>query len=466
MDEKRVDAAIIGAGTAGLKAAREVAKATDNFVVIDRGPLGTLCARTGCMPSKALLQIAVDFHRREVFAREGIANAGALTLDTATALGHVRDLRDGFVASVVDGALANLGDKLMRAEAKFAARGVLDVGQTRIHAERIVIATGSRPIIPAPWRRFADRILTTDTLFEQKRLPRRIAVLGLGPVGLEIGQALSRLGLAVSGFDAAETIGGLADPVVNAAAIEIIGRELPMHLGAEATVEETGSGLTIGAGDERVVVDGLFAGVGRSPNVEELRLDRLGVPLDASGLPAFDRETLQIEGLAIFIAGDVNNDRPVLHEAGHEGTIAGYNAVQATATAFRRKSPLSICFSDPNICAVGAPWPSIDPNEAAVACARVDGGRFRIMQCEAGLLRLYAARADGRLLGAAMAMPQGEHVAHLLAWAHQLGLSVHQMAEMPFYHPTVEELLQPALTELADQISPPENRAPEHPARK
>lgn len=464
MDDKRVDVAIIGAGTAGLKAAREVAKVTDNFVVIDRGPLGTLCARAGCMPSKTLLQVAADYHRRAVFGREGIANASALTLDVAMALRHVRNLRDGFVASVVDGALADLGDKLVCAEARFAEPGVLDIGaERRIHAERTVIATGSRPTIPSAWQRFAGRILTTDTLFDRHSLPRRIAVLGLGPVGLEIGQALSRLGLVVHAYDAGETIGGLTDPAVNAAAVEIVGRELPMRLGIEAAVEEAEGGLAISAGDERVSVDSLFVGVGRTANVEDLRLERLGMPLDAQGLPAFDRETLQLYGLPVFVAGDVDNDRPVLHEASNEGTIAGYNAVQSTARAFRRKSRLSVCFADPNICTVGSPWPAIDPDEAVTAEARVDGGRFRIMQREAGLLRLYAARADGRLLGAAMAVPDGEHIAHLLAWAHQSGLTVPQMAQMPFYHPTVEELLQPALADLASRLPPPAGRAPHIP---
>lgn len=467
--ELRVDVAILGAGTAGLKALREVAAATDNFVVIDPGPLGTLCARAGCMPSKALLQIAADYHRRRVFAGHGITGADGLGIDVGRAFTAVRRLRDGFVESVLDGTIADCSDRLIKAPASFLEPQLLQAGETRIRAGSVIIATGSHPTVPGPWRAFGSRILTTDTLFEQTRLPRRIAVLGLGPVGLEMGQALARLGLDVTGFDAGQTIGGLGDPVVSAAAADAIGRELPLHLGAEAEISDAGDALRVDTGDTRAHVDSLLVAVGRSPNIAALNLAALGVPLDDHGMPALDRETMQVTGadggLPVFIAGDVDADRPLLHEAGHEGTLAGFNAVQADPVAFRRKSALAITFTDPNLCSVGASWPAIAADDPAVAEARPNGGRFRIMGDERGMVRIYAARRTGRLLGAAIALPNGEHLAHLLAWAHQAGLDVHALSRMPFYHPSIEEVLQGPLGEICEQVAAPADHDPALPFR-
>lgn len=450
--QRQVDVAIIGAGTAGLHAMSEVRKATEDFVVIDGGPLGTMCARVGCMPSKVLIQVADDHHRRHVLAEEGISGAGALAVDTAKALAHVRTLRDRFVSSVKDNTLAPLGERLIRHRAAFIEPGLLEVGDERIRARKVVIATGSTPSVPEPWRRFGDRVLTTDTLFEQTELPAAIAVLGLGAVGLELGQALSRLGVKVNGFDTLERVGGLADPEINRLAVELLGRDIALHLGVEAEIEEEGSRLRVGANGETAVVDKLLVSVGRTPNIEGLRLERLGVDLDDNGMPAFDRETLQIDGLPVFIAGDADGDRAILHEASHEGQVAGYNAVHEPAVAFRRRTPLAIAFTDPNICSVGKRWDELERGDVAVGEARVESGRATIMRREGGLIRVYAEKDRGRLLGAALIAPHGEHLAHALAWGIQRRLTVFDMLELPFYHPVIEESLQSALADLAGGI--------------
>ena len=278
--QTEVDVAIIGAGTAGLSAMAEVRRATENFVVIDGGPLGTMCARVGCMPSKVMIQIAEDFHRRRVLAAEGISGAEGLVLDASRALGHVRALRDRFVAGTIEHSIDPLGDKLIREYAEFLEPDLLRAGDRRIRARRIVIATGSTPTVPKPWRRFGDRVLTTDTIFEQTGLPPRIAVLGLGAVGLELGQALSRMGVEVAGFDAVSRIGGLRDPEINRAAIELLGRDMALHLGVKAEVEEDGARLRVSGNDQVAIVDKLLVSVGRTPNLDRLNLACLGIELD------------------------------------------------------------------------------------------------------------------------------------------------------------------------------------------
>jgi dihydrolipoamide dehydrogenase len=170
-------------------------------------------------------------------------------------------------------------------------------------------------------------------------------------------------------------------------------------------------------------------------------------------MPRFDRHTMQVEGHPIFIAGDVTGERPLLHEAGDEGRIAGYNASADAVLAFRRKVPLAITFCDPNICAVGARHAELDPDSTAIGqIAFGPVGRAMIMGKNAGLLRVYADRTSGRLLGSEMVAPKGENLAHLLNWCVTQGLTVGQLLRMPFYHPVIEEALQAALYDLYGKV--------------
>ena len=147
--DKNVDVAIIGAGTAGLSAVREVQKVTKNFVIINGGEYGTTCARVGCMPSKVLIQVANDFHRRQVFAKLGIHGGDNLTLNIPEALRHVRSLRDRFVGGVLK-TVEGLGDHNMEGYAQFVKPNVLQVGGFTFQANKVILTTGSRPIIPQP----------------------------------------------------------------------------------------------------------------------------------------------------------------------------------------------------------------------------------------------------------------------------------------------------------------------------
>lgn len=449
--ERKVDVAIIGAGSAGLTATATVRRYTDNVVLIDGGELGTTCARVGCMPSKAAIQVAEDLHRRTVFKREGIEGGDGLSADIPASMEHVRDLRDVFVDQVLATSIDQMDESMFIAEnASFIEPTLLQVGAQQIRAEKVILATGSKPIVPRAWEVFGDRVLTTDNFFEQENLPASMAVIGLGVIGLELGQTLHRLGIQVTGVDMATTIGGLRDPIVNAVAIEIIGKEFPLWLGQAAEIAEESDGkLRVTAGDNSVVVDQILVCMGRRPTLCDLGLDGIGVRFNARGVPDYDLNTMQIGQFPIFIAGDVNADRPILHEANLEGRMAAYNATHEPIVAFKRKVPLAITFCDPNIVSVGAVWDTLKEKDIAVGEMKFGPlGRALVMAKNKGLLRVYARKADGRLLGAAMIAPKGEHLGHQLAWCIQQEMTVTELLKMPFYHPTIEEGLQGAIYDL------------------
>ncbi|KAA3629743.1 MAG: dihydrolipoyl dehydrogenase [Proteobacteria bacterium] len=455
MEERNVDVAIIGSGSAGLYALGRVKSARKSFVLINGGEPGTTCARVGCMPSKALIQIAEDFHRCGILGRYGVEGHKDLTLDGGEAMGHVQDLRDTFVDRVISNSTANMSDELfIEGYARFLEPHLLEVNDIRIRADKIIIATGTRPIVPKPWHSLGDRILTTDTLFELEELPKSLAVIGLGVIGLEIGQSMARLGVETTGFDQLETIGGLDDPAVAKAAIEIIGRDFPLHLGHAAEISEAGDKLRVTAGDHSVLVDKVLASLGRRPNLDNLQIENAGIDLGAkNSIPAYNPQTMQIGDSHIFLAGDVNAERPLLHEAGDEGRIAGHNASSDQIQAFQRKLPLAINFVDPNICHVGKRWSELDHEQAVVGEVNMAPvGRALIMGKNKGIIRVYADKVSGRLLGSEMICAKGENLAHLLAWSIQQEMTVGELLQMPFYHPVIEEALQAALYDLYAKV--------------
>jgi dihydrolipoamide dehydrogenase len=450
---REVDVAIIGAGSAGLFALSQVRRQTDNYVLIEGGELGTTCARVGCMPSKVMIQVADDYHRRSIFDREGIEGADELGLDKPAIMEHVQDLRDVFVDKTLGVTDALDEAHLIDGYASFVDDHSIEVNGQRYRADGFVIATGTVPIVPDEWQSFKDSVITTDEFFELEDLPASVAVIGLGSIGLEIGQALSRLGVDVTGVDLLENVAKLNDPVVNALAVEAIGREFPLWLGEAPQLEKTDSGVRVSTGDKEVVVEKVLASLGRRPNFDLLGLENTSLQLDDSGVPLFNAETMQCGTTSIYIAGDVNMDRPLLHEAGHEGRVAGYNAVRQSAVAFRRKTQLAITFCDPNIAIVGAQLNELDESKIAIAEMQFGPvGRALIIGKNRGVLRVYVNKADGLVLGAAMACVKAEHLAHLLAWSIQQGMTVFDMLKMPFYHPVVEEALQGALYSVLSRL--------------
>ncbi len=437
-----------------MSALRQIRLQTQDFVMIDRGPLGTTCARVGCMPSKVLIHVARLFHERRTFAEAGITGAAALQADLPAVLRHVRRQRDRFAGGMAAATRELAGDRLVMGQAALVSPREVRVGDVIYEADAIILATGSSPVVPEAWARdFGDRLLTSDDIFEQTSLPDRVGVLGMGPIGLELGQALSRLGCSVTGFCSRDTVGGLTDPEVNAAALSALRTEFPIHTAARATVEAEGHALRVVGGGQAVTVDRVVLATGTPPNLRGLGLETLGVPLDSRGVPPFDPLTMQVGDLPVFIAGDANGHRPILHEALDDGLIAGRNALAASSQRYCRRTPLKIVFCEPQIITAGRTFAELAGRDWVVGGVDfADQSRAMIEGTNRGLMRLYADAGTGVLLGVEAACPGAEHFGHVLAWAIQRGLTVSEMLQAPFYHPVEEEAIRSALRDAAAKL--------------
>jgi dihydrolipoyl dehydrogenase len=455
-----VDVAVIGAGTAGLAAYRAARASGARAVLIEGGTHGTTCARVGCMPSKLLIAAAEAAHAIHRAPGFGVHVDGATRIDGREVMARVKRERDRFVDFVLDGLESIPRSDHLRGHAKFVDRNTLAVDGQRVHARSIVIATGSRPTFPPIVAGLGDRLVVNDDVFDWDELPRSVAVLGPGVIGLELGQALARLGVRVVVLGRGGRIGSITDPYVLRAALATFGAELTLDPNAHVSrVERIGDEVEIDytspEGARRTErFDYVLAATGRVPNVDSLGLEKTGLERDGRGVPLFDRRTLQAGASSIFIAGDATDDMALLHEAADEGRIAGENAALWPAVKpGPRRSLLAIVFTDPQIAIVGGGFAAL--KGAALTAGEVsfeDQGRARVMLRNKGHLRVYGDPTTGRFLGAEMLGPDAEHIGHLLAWALQNAMTVAKMLEMPFYHPVVEEGLRTALRDLDARI--------------
>ena len=458
MTKLTCDVAIIGAGTAGLAAERSARRNGANTLLIDEGFGGTTCASVGCMPSKLLIAAGNAMHAVRQASVFGVEASGKV--DSVAVMKRVRKERDAFVAGV-GASIDKLPDDVkIEARAKFAGATILSLDDGReVHAKSVVIATGSSPMIPAMFDAVRDRVLTNESIFELTDLPKSIGVVGAGALGLELAQAMARLGVETMVFDRGETIGGLKDRHVAEAYHAILSREMPILLGVELKADRDGDGVALswtGSATGMKRFDYLLVATGRPPQIKGIGLETTGLALDEHGMPDYDRETMQCGTAPIFIAGDADHDRAVLHEASSEGTIAGRNAASyPEVTPGKRTVPFAITFTHPNVAVIGRIAQDDDADSVIGTASYDDQGRAKVEACNAGLVRFYADRRDGRLTGATMAGPAVEHSAHLIAWAIQSGWTATEVLDLPFYHPTFEEGMKGALRSICAEVHAP-----------
>ena len=459
---KKYDVIILGAGTAGLAAYRAAKKTAQSVVIVDGGPLGTTCARVGCMPSKLLIAAAEAVHSAEHSKIFGVHTQ--VEVDGEAVMQRVRNERDRFVGFVLESIDGIDPKDRINAYGEFINDTKLRLSNGQIiEGNAIVVAVGSRPVHPPILNGAGSRLVTNDDIFEWPKLPKKVAVVGPGVIGLELGQALSRLGVEVKMFGASGSLGPLQDPTLRAYAIKTFQQEFYLDVAAKiiaVTEQEHGVGVTyIKDGVEVTeVFEYVVAATGRRPNLDKLGLENTQLALNAHGIPPINHHTLQADQSPIFIAGDANNDRPLLHEAADEGKIAGSNAAQYPQgiRAGKRRTPIAVVFSDPQMATVGLSFPEVQKRcEGCFALGEVsfeNQGRSRVMNVNTGLLHVYAEQGTGLLLGAEMFGPRAEHMAHLLSWVIQQRLTVSQILELPFYHPVIEEGVRTALRDVSAKL--------------
>jgi dihydrolipoamide dehydrogenase len=411
------------------------------------------------MPSKLLIAAAQAAHQARHTEPFGVHVAGVI-VDGAAVMARVTRERTRFVGFVLESVEAIPQGNRLKAMAHFQDANTLVTEQGQlIHAQRVVIATGSIPVLPPPLRELSAYLLTNESIFDLPTLPKSLAVFGPGVLGMELAQAMSRLGVSVKVFGVGGGIAGIHDPEILDYANKVFNEEFYLDASAQVeSVKESATGIDVhylNRDDtwQTEQFDYVLAATGRAPDVAGLALKDTGLQLNDLGVPLFDRYTRQCGKSPIFIAGDASNEIPLLHEAADQGRIAGDNAGRyPDVRPGLRRTPLSVVFTDPQVASVGLTLDQLNQyftHRFAVGVGSFeDQGRSRVILRNKGLLKVYAEHGSGLFLGAEMFGPAAEHIGHLLAWAAQKRMTVGEMLEMPFYHPVIEEGLRTALRDL------------------
>lgn len=436
------DLAIVGGGAGGLVVASVAAQLGLDVALIERQPqLGGDCLHTGCVPSKALLHAAGLRHQCALAERLGLGQRSA-----ATDMRRVTDSVRSVIARIQEHddpqRFRDYGCTVRFGTARFEDARRLSVDGQPLAARRFVLATGSRAQIP-PIPGLADcDYLTNETVFALQQLPGRLAVLGGGPVGVELAQAFARLGSRVTLLEQRDTILGDADAEL-ATELAACLREEGVTLHLSARVER----VTPGAADteilcsdgSRIRVDRVLVALGRQPDVEALNLPGAGVRYDRRGVQVDARQRTSQKH--IFACGDVCGPWPFTHMAEYQAGVVISNAV----FRFPRKSDYRVVprvtYSDPELAQVG-----LTEAQARARGMPVKVMRFPVPQIDRALIEGYTRGINKlvvsgrRIVGASLLGPHAGELIHEVALAMQARLSPAKLSATIHAYPTLAQL--------------------------
>jgi pyruvate/2-oxoglutarate dehydrogenase complex dihydrolipoamide dehydrogenase (E3) component len=438
------DICVIGAGSAGLVVAAGASQLGAATVLIESGRMGGDCLNTGCVPSKSLIAAAEAAEAVRRAPRFGV-DAGAPVVDFARVHAHVHEVIAGIAPHDSVARYEGLGVTVIQARARFTGRDEVEAGDVRIRARRFVIATGATALVPPVPGLDGLPHLTNESVFDLTVLPRRLLIMGGGPIGCELAQAFRRLGAEVELVEMVRLL-----PKDDPEAVEVVRQRLRadgvvLHEGAKVTrAGAAGDGirLTLEAGGTERTIEGshLLVAAGRKPGIDGLGLEAAGVAHGRAGITVDAR--LRTSNRRIYAIGDVTGGPQFTHMAGHHAGVVIKNALFRLPARVEARAVPWVTYTDPELAQAGL-------TEAA---ARARGGDIRVLRAgfaesdrartarrQDGFVKVVTDRR-GLILGATIV---GAHAGELiLPWilALKQGLKVGAMAELIAPYPTLGEV--------------------------
>jgi pyruvate/2-oxoglutarate dehydrogenase complex dihydrolipoamide dehydrogenase (E3) component len=427
---------VIGAGPAGLVTAMAAAGLGARVALIERHRLGGDCLNVGCVPSKALL---------EVSCRPGI--------DFGAAFAWLREVRAAIAEHDSVERYTNAGVDVFLGAARFVDSGTVSVDGQRLRARRVVIATGARAALPPISGLAAAAPLTNETVFDLAEQPRRLAVIGGGPIGCELAQAFARLGVNVHLFEADRRL--LTTESEAAAAVVqrgLVAAGVTLETSARIDgVERRGSQIAILSAGRAHLADRLLVATGRRPNTEDLNLAAVDVSTDDRGTIVVD-DKLRTTNPRIFAAGDVCTEIRFTHHADAHARAVVQNALFAPTARVGSLVVPRCTYTSPELAQVGPTRDELDTSSRPYDLYTVryaDTDRGRTQGDHDGFIEVLTVPGKARILGATIVgRDAGEQIAPIcIALANGLGIDAFGKSLLPY--PTRAE----ALKRIADQYS-------------
>jgi pyruvate/2-oxoglutarate dehydrogenase complex dihydrolipoamide dehydrogenase (E3) component len=448
------DVVVVGGGTGGLSSAREARRRGATVALVQEGRLGGDCTFTGCVPSKALLAAA----------------ARGQSFDEAMA--EVHRAVETIAATEDDAALARTGVDVLHGRGVFRSPTLLDVDGRSVRSTRFIVATGAGPAVPPiDGLREADP-LTNENLFEVDRQPRRLAVLGCGPIGAEMGQAFARLGTDVTVIEAGDQILTNEEPEASEVLAQVFAEEgIDVRTGTTVRSVEVNGGRTRLHVDRggAVDVDRVLVAVGRTAATSGMGLEDVGVELDERGFVRTDA-TMASSVPGIWAVGDVAGSLQLTHAANRMAFVAVRNALAPWSRIRRQRFDAGqvpwATFTAPEIGRVGmteADAARVGGRVAYLPMAEVDraiatGQTRGFIKLIAGPRPLLRGTGGGRLLGATAVAAVGGELVHEVALAMRTNMFTGRLAQTVHTYPTWSMAVQQAAAQFFFEIGGREAR--------
>lgn len=436
------DLVVIGAGSGGLSVAAGAAQLGLEVVLFEEAEMGGDCLNSGCVPSKALIAAASAASAMRSAERLGISATGA-EVDFAQVMAHVRVTIAAIAPHDSQERFEGLGVKVVRERSRFTGAATVASASVSVEARRVVIATGSRPAVPPIPGLEEAGYLTNETIFDLTELPRKLLVLGGGPIGVELGQAFRRLGSQVTIIDAAAIL-GREEPDAAELVIEQLRSEGVELLSQTKVLKaERGPALLVeGAGGRRRIEGShLLVAVGRTPALDGLDLEAAGIERDAAGIRT-DRR-LRTTNRRVYCVGDAAGRGQFTHLAGAQAGLVIRNALFRLPVNADSMVVPRVTYCDPELAAVGlSEADAREKHGDAIRVERFDfaGNDRALTEADPrGFGKLIATRR-GKIVGVTLVgRHAGDHI-HLWVLAMSAGVGLRQVAGMIAPYPTRGEI--------------------------
>lgn len=440
------DLVVVGGGAGGISAARAGLRRGLQTVLIQDGRVGGDCTFTGCVPSKVLIE------------------AAAKGRPFKDALSQLHNVVEKIASTESAEALEREGIEVIEARAHFVSPLTLSACDHTIHARKIILATGSRPVIPPISGLAGIDYLTNENVFELSTLPDSIAVLGGGPIGCELAQMFRRMGTTVHLFESADRLLLREEPEVSEViAGALIADGVFLHLGVSANAFVSSSdGLSVQTFTDEgsFVTEKLFVAVGRRPVVEGLDPAIGNVALDERGFIRTD-QCLRTSASGVYAVGDVTGLLPFTHAADEMGRIAVRNAFSRYGrTRFDVSSIPWVTFTDPEVARVGlreSDAPQSGTRIAYLPMASVDravitGETDGFVKLIAGPKPLLRSLGGGKIIGATIVSSRAGEMIHEIVLAMRTKAFVGRLAQMVHAYPTWSTAIRQAAAQFFFEI--------------
>ncbi len=449
MARPEYDLAIIGAGAAGLIAARLAAQLGARVLLAERDRIGGDCTWTGCVPSKSLIRVAKAAHEIRTAQRFGIAGATG-TVDMTIVRDYVHRKVQQIYQPTSPEALEREGIRVALGPASFENDRTLRIGERSVVARRYLVCTGATPVTPSIAGLDGIPHFTYHNIFDAVQLPASLIVIGGGPLGIELAQAFRRLGSQVT--IVAPRLLPHDDPEAADVLQRVFEREgIRWIRGRAIEVRQESAGITVAA-DAGGEAHGehLLVAAGRRPNITGLALDRAGVAHSDRGIPVDDR--LRTNVPHIYAAGDVLGGEQFSHVAGWQAFEATRNALLPGSSSGRPNPMAWVTFTDPEVAQVGVSEATARERFGdAITVARWDIARADRAKCdddEDGFIKLIANRR-GMLIGATIVASRAGEISGELSLAIAQRLGVSDVATAVHAYPTYATALQQICSQVA-----------------